>query len=101
MEQQPKQALSWFIETLGLGERRPMVTIESGDALALVKAGTGSAKNGSVGDGSSRAIRDGARFDRQRRRRGGWMGSRCDILLLSLYDLPDRSIVSSRAMSCE
>jgi nucleotide-binding universal stress UspA family protein len=36
-EQSRKQAPSWFIETLRLGERRPMVTIGSGDALALVK----------------------------------------------------------------
>jgi nucleotide-binding universal stress UspA family protein len=35
--QQPKQGLSRLIETLGLGERRPLVTIENGDALALVK----------------------------------------------------------------
>src|SRR5262245_33737859 len=37
VEQSRKRALSWFIETLRLGERRPMVTIGSGDALALVK----------------------------------------------------------------
>ena len=35
--QQRKQALSRFIETLRLDERRPIVTIENGDALALVK----------------------------------------------------------------
>jgi nucleotide-binding universal stress UspA family protein len=35
--QQPKQALTRLIESLGLGERRPLVTIEKGDALALVK----------------------------------------------------------------
>jgi nucleotide-binding universal stress UspA family protein len=35
--QAPKQALSRLIETSGLGERRPLVTIESGDALARVK----------------------------------------------------------------
>jgi nucleotide-binding universal stress UspA family protein len=34
--QQPKQALSRLIETLGLGERRPLVTIENGDALAYL-----------------------------------------------------------------
>jgi universal stress protein E len=35
--QQRKQALSRLIETLELGERRPLVTIENGDVLALVK----------------------------------------------------------------
>ena len=35
--QEPKQALSRLIETLGLGERRPLVTVENGDALARVK----------------------------------------------------------------
>ena len=35
--QQRKQALSWFIETLRLDERRPIVMIENGDVLALVK----------------------------------------------------------------
>ncbi len=35
--QEPKQALSRLIETLGLGERRPLVTIENGDALSRVK----------------------------------------------------------------
>jgi universal stress protein E len=35
--QQRKRALSRLIETLELGERRPLVTIENGDALALVK----------------------------------------------------------------
>jgi universal stress protein E len=37
LEQQIKQALPWFIESLRLGERRPMVTVESGETLALVK----------------------------------------------------------------
>jgi nucleotide-binding universal stress UspA family protein len=35
--QQRKQALSRLMETLGLGERRPLVTIENGDELARVK----------------------------------------------------------------
>lgn len=35
--QEPKQALSRFIATMRLGERRPTVTIETGDALFLVK----------------------------------------------------------------
>jgi nucleotide-binding universal stress UspA family protein len=35
--QQPKQTLSRLIETLRLGERRPLVTIEHGDAPTLVK----------------------------------------------------------------
>ena len=34
---QPKQASSRFIESLGLGERRPTVTIEVGDAPGLVR----------------------------------------------------------------
>jgi nucleotide-binding universal stress UspA family protein len=35
--QGPEQALSRFIATLRLGERRPTVTIENGDALLLVR----------------------------------------------------------------
>jgi universal stress protein E len=35
--QQPEQPLSWFIDALGLGERRPIVTIKNGDALVVVK----------------------------------------------------------------
>ena len=34
---QPKEALSRFIESLGLGERRPTVTIEVGDAPGLAR----------------------------------------------------------------
>jgi nucleotide-binding universal stress UspA family protein len=33
----PEQALSCLIESLGLAERRPLVTIENGDPIALVK----------------------------------------------------------------
>jgi universal stress protein E len=36
-KQQRSQALSWLIETLRLGERRPIVMIENGNVLALVK----------------------------------------------------------------
>jgi nucleotide-binding universal stress UspA family protein len=37
VRQQPKQASSRFIETLKLDQHRPVVTIENGDALAVVK----------------------------------------------------------------
>jgi nucleotide-binding universal stress UspA family protein len=36
-QEQPERALGRFIETLGLGQRRPLVTSEDGDAVALVK----------------------------------------------------------------
>lgn len=36
-QQQPERALARFIETLGLGQHRPLVTSEDGDALTLVK----------------------------------------------------------------
>lgn len=35
--EQAKQAMTRLIDTLGLGARRPLVTIENGDALALIK----------------------------------------------------------------
>ena len=35
--QQAKQAMSQLIERLGLGERRPKVTIENGDAVTLIE----------------------------------------------------------------
>jgi nucleotide-binding universal stress UspA family protein len=35
--QQAKQAMSQLIENLGLGERRPKVTIENGDAVTLIE----------------------------------------------------------------
>jgi nucleotide-binding universal stress UspA family protein len=84
MEHSRKQALSWFIETLRLGERRPMVTVGSGDAVALVKqelalqktdllvlgthvrSGTGHASIGGVADATLGS-------------------SRCDVLFLSLH----------------
>jgi nucleotide-binding universal stress UspA family protein len=84
VQQSRKQALSCFIETLRLGERRPMVTIASGDALALVKqelalqktdllvlgtharSGTGHASIGGVADATLGS-------------------SRCDVLFLSLH----------------
>jgi nucleotide-binding universal stress UspA family protein len=84
VEQSRKQALSWFIETLRLGERRPMATIGSGDALALVKqelalqktdllvlgtharSGTGHASIGGAAEATLGS-------------------SRCDILFLSLH----------------
>jgi nucleotide-binding universal stress UspA family protein len=37
VDQQPKPALCRWIESLGLGERSPLVTIENGDALAVTK----------------------------------------------------------------
>ena len=84
VEQQPRQALPWFIETLRLGERRPMVTIESGDALALVKAELARQKTDLLvlgayeGSGTEHASSGSAA-------EATLGSSRCDILLVSLH----------------
>jgi nucleotide-binding universal stress UspA family protein len=101
VERQRKQALSWLIEASGLGERRPVVTIEGGDALALVKQELARQKTDLLVLGAH--ARSATEHTSISSAGGGTVGWRspCDVLFLSLYDLPDRSIVSSRAMSCE
>ena len=87
--EQPGHAASRFVATLRLGERRPTLTVENGDALALVKgelarqktdllvwdAQARSGDNAPIGCAAEAALRS----------------SRCDILFLSLMDLPPRS----------
>jgi universal stress protein E len=83
--QQRKQALSRLIETLELGERRPIVTIENGNALALVKEELARQKtdllvlgtharsgmeHASIGSAAEAILRS----------------SPCDILVLSVHD---------------
>jgi nucleotide-binding universal stress UspA family protein len=101
VERQREQALSWLIEASGLGERRPVVTIEGGDALALVKQELARQKTDLLVLGAH--ARSATEHTSISSAGGGTVGWRspCDVLFLSLYDLPDRSIVSSRAMSCE
>jgi nucleotide-binding universal stress UspA family protein len=101
VERQRKQALSWLIEASGLGERRPVVTIEGGDALALVKQELARQKTDLLVLGAH--ARSATEHTSISSAGGGTVGWRspCDVLFLSLYDLPDRSIVSSRAISCE
>ena len=101
VERQRKQALSWLIEASGLGERRPVVTIEGGDALALVKQELARQKTDLLVLGAhARSATEHTSISSAGGGAVGWR-SPCDVLFLSLYDLPDRSIVSSRAMSCE
>ena len=84
VEQQPRQALPWFIETLRLGERRPMVTIESGDALALVKAELARQKTDLLVLGAYE--RSGTEHASIGSAAEATLGSsRCDILLVSLH----------------
>jgi nucleotide-binding universal stress UspA family protein len=82
--QQPKHAASRFVATLRLGERRPTLTVENGDALVLVKeelarqktdllvlgaqAGSGM-EHAPIGRAAEAVLRS----------------SRCDILLLPLH----------------
>jgi nucleotide-binding universal stress UspA family protein len=101
VERQRKQALSWLIEASGLGERRPVVTIEGGDALALVRQELARQKTDLLVMGAhARSATEHTSISSAGGGAVGWR-SPCDVLFLSLYDLPDRSIVSSRAMSCE
>jgi nucleotide-binding universal stress UspA family protein len=101
VERQREQALSWLIEASGLGERRPVVTIEGGDALALVKQELARQKTDLLVLGAhARSATEHTSISSAGGGAVGWR-SPCDVLFLSLYDLPDRSIVSSRAMSCE
>jgi nucleotide-binding universal stress UspA family protein len=79
--QEPEQALSRFIATLRLGERRPTVTIETGDALLLVKKELARQKSDLLvlGDQARSGIRGAAE--------AALGSSRCDTLFLPLVNL--------------
>jgi nucleotide-binding universal stress UspA family protein len=84
MEQSRKQALSWFIEALRLGERRPMVTIGSGDALALVRQELALQKTDLLVLGTH--VRSGTGHASIGGAAEATLGSsRCDVLFLSLH----------------
>ena len=84
VQQSRKQALSCFIETLRLGERRPMVTIASGDALALVKQELALQKTDLLVLGTH--ARSGMGYASIGGAAEATLGSsRCDILFLSLH----------------
>jgi hypothetical protein len=77
-----------------------VVTIEGGDALALVRQELARQKTDLLVMGAhARSATEHTSISSSGEAAVGW--SPCDVLFLSLYDLPDRSIVSSRAMACE
>jgi nucleotide-binding universal stress UspA family protein len=85
LEQSRKQALSRFVETLRLGERRPMVTIASGDALALVRQELALQKTDLLVLGTH--ARSGMGHASIAGAAEATLGSSsCDVLFLSLHD---------------
>jgi nucleotide-binding universal stress UspA family protein len=82
---QRKQALSQLIETMELGERRPLLTVENGDALALVKKELARQKTDLLVVGNHARSRMehapvGSEAETVLR------SSPCDILVLSVHD---------------
>jgi nucleotide-binding universal stress UspA family protein len=85
-----KRVLLQLIESLRLGERRPTVTIEDGDTLALVKRELARQKTDLVVLGGH--ARSGMQHAPIASPVAAALGSsRCDMLFLSLMDLPAQS----------
>jgi universal stress protein E len=93
---QCEQAVSSFIASLGLGERRPIAVVGQGDALALLKQELARQKTDLLvlGDHASSV----GRGPLGRRAEAIVRSSPCDVLLSVCVDLPDRSIVRSPAI---
>jgi nucleotide-binding universal stress UspA family protein len=83
--QQRKHALSRLIDTIELGERRPLLTIENGDALALVKEELALQKTDLLVVGThARSRMEHAPIGSEAE--AIVRTSRCDILVLSVHD---------------
>jgi universal stress protein E len=97
MEQRPKDAVSRFIATLRLGERRPTATIENGDALALVQEELARQKTDLLVLGAR--ARSGTEHAPIGSAAATALGSsRCDMLFLPMMDLPRQSIAPHQAV---
>jgi nucleotide-binding universal stress UspA family protein len=79
--QRPEQAVSRLIETLGLAERRPLVTVEPGDPMVLVKRQLAQQKTDLLVLGAP--VRSGMEHMRIDRAAESVLGSSsCDVLFL-------------------
>jgi nucleotide-binding universal stress UspA family protein len=95
--QQPKHAVSRFVATLRLCERRPTLTVEIGDALALVQEELARQKTDLLVLGAR--ARSGMEHAPIGSAAGAALGSsRCDILFLPPMDLPRQSIAAHQAV---
>jgi nucleotide-binding universal stress UspA family protein len=93
----PDRALSSFIASLGLGERRPIPIVGNGDALALLKQELARQKTDLVVLGVHAASGSG-HAPLGRATEAIARSSPCDVLFSPCIDRPDRSFVHSSAI---
>jgi nucleotide-binding universal stress UspA family protein len=98
---QPEHAASHFVASLRLGDRRPILKVENGDTLALVKQELARQKTDLLVLGAQ--ARPGMKYvPIGSGAEAAFASSRCDMLFLPLMDLPpqkDALPLSSRGLT--